>query len=66
MEMNILLEGRKLVRTEVIEQTPTKIITISEYDDGTVLKFHQEAGDIKVDCNKLLVIESDGTVKIRD
>ena len=65
MEMNIDLEGRKLVKNEIIEQTPTKVVSVSTYDDGTVLTFYQKAGDVKVECNRDLVVQPDGkTVKI--
>jgi hypothetical protein len=64
-EMTILSEGRTLIKTEVVEMTPTKIITVCEYDDGTIIKFYQEADNITVDCNKTLEIQPDGkTVRI--
>ncbi|WP_142310297.1 hypothetical protein [Bacillus pseudomycoides] len=64
-EMNIALEGRELVKFTVLEQTADKVVSVSEYSDGTIVKFYQEAGNISVECNKDLVIQEDGkTVKI--
>ncbi len=65
--MEIDLEGRVLVKNTVLEQTATKIVTVSEYDDGTIIRFTQEAGKVNVECNKDLVLQEDGkTVKIVD
>jgi hypothetical protein len=63
--MNILLEGRTLIKTDVIEMDSNTIVTVNEYDDGTIIKFNQKAEQISVDCNKTLEIQPDGkTVKI--
>jgi len=65
LKFNIDLEGRKLVKIEILEQTSSKIISRTTYDDGTIIKYHQEAENINVECNKTLVVQSDGeTVKI--
>ncbi|NIK11204.1 hypothetical protein [Alkalibacillus almallahensis] len=67
MKMNILPEGRKLVNSKIHESKPGKLISSSEYDDGTIIKYHQEGGNIKIDCNKTLELQEDGeTVKIID
>ncbi|MDF2065087.1 hypothetical protein [Bacillus sp. Cr_A10] len=66
MEMQILVEDRKQIRSNV-EQTEGKIITTTEYDDGTILKMTMVNDNISVECNKNLVIQPDGkTVLIRD
>lgn len=66
MEMQILTEGRKRIKTNV-EQTEEKNIMIAEYDDGTILKLIQEADNTTVQCNKTLEVQPDGkTVKIID
>lgn len=66
-EMEIDLGGRVLVKNTVQEQTATKIVTVSEYDDGTIIRFTQEADKVNVECNKDLVLQEDGkTVKIVD
>ncbi len=65
--MSIDLEGRVLVKNTVLEQTATKIVTVSEYDDGTIIKSTLEAENTKIECNKDLVLQEDGkTVKIVD
>jgi hypothetical protein len=65
MEMNIELDGRKLVKTEIIEQTATRIVSKFTYDDGTIIQYIQESDVINVECNKNLVVQPDGkTVKI--
>lgn len=65
MDLNIDLDGRKLVKTSIKEQTAEKLVTLSEYDDGTVLEFTQVADKIDVKCNKALVVQPDGkTIKI--
>jgi hypothetical protein len=64
-EISILLEGRKLVKHEILEQTAERVVAVSEYDDGTVIKQTQEAGNVNIECNKDLVLQEDGkTVKI--
>lgn len=66
MEMQILVEHRKQVKTDV-EQTEGKIITTTEYDDGTILKMIMIAENISVECNKNLVLQPDGkTILIED
>lgn len=65
--MKIDLEGRVLVKTTILEQTATKIVTVIEYDDGTIIKSTVEAENVNVECNKDLVLQEDGkTVKIVD
>ena len=65
MEMEILTEGRKLVKTDVKEFEPGKITTVQEYDDGTIIEFHQVAEEVTVSCNKTLQLQADGkTLKI--
>lgn len=67
MEMNIQLDSRKLVSCETIEQTPTKIVSVNTYDDGTFIKSIQDAGTIKIESNKQLVVLPDRkTIKIVD
>ncbi|KON88919.1 hypothetical protein AF332_20395 [Sporosarcina globispora] len=66
-EMNIDLEGRERTSFEVLEHTPEKVVSVTEFNDGTILKFEIVAGDINVSCNKSLVVQEDGkTIKIVD
>lgn len=65
MEYNIDLEGRKLVNFETKKLSPTNIVSISTYDDGTIIELQQNTEKINVKSNKKLIVQSDGvTVKI--
>jgi hypothetical protein len=65
--MTLLTEGRKLLETEVLEMSASKIISVSKYDDGFWIKFTMNAGNINVQSNKTLVVQPDGkTIKIED
>lgn len=66
MEMVLELDGRTLVETEVLEMKPERVVSVSKYDDGTWIKFIQDAGKISMDSNKTLELQADGkTLKIR-
>ena len=65
MKMKLDLDGRKVIKNEILEQTPTKIVVRTTFDDGTILTVYQDAHKIDVECNRDLVVQSDGkTVKI--
>jgi hypothetical protein len=67
MEMNIDTNGKNLVNTDVNEFEPGRIVTTHTYDDGTILKFEMNGGDVNVKSNKKLELQPDGeTVKIID
>ena len=64
-EMQIDVEGRNRIRFTVEEQTADKIVTVAEYDDGTILKTTMVGDNVSVECNKDLEVQPDGyTVKI--
>lgn len=63
--IKIDLEGRQLVDTIVNEQTPSKIIRTSIYNDGTEVTTIHEAGEVSVSSNRTIQIQPDGkTVKL--
>jgi|GEM_PF-6884505 len=64
-EINIDLEGRQLVNTIIKEQTASKIVSTSIYNDGTEITYIQEAGEVSVSSNKTLQVQPDGkTIKL--
>ncbi|MHA6258368.1 hypothetical protein ACXYMX_00520 [Sporosarcina sp. CAU 1771] len=65
-EIKIDMKGRKRIKFTVEEMSSDEIISIAEYDDGTILKMIQRNdGQVSVECNKTFEVQPDGvTVKI--
>jgi len=64
-EMNIDLEGRKLVKAIIKEQTAERIVQTSVYDDGSEVTFVQTAEGIDISSNRTLQVQADGkTIKL--
>ncbi len=61
--MEIALEGRELVKNEILERTAKTIVSVSEYNDGTIIEYRIEAGEVSVKCNKQLVLQGVQTAK---
>lgn len=67
MEMKLEFDGRKVIKRDVKEFEPGKMVTFIEMDDGTTLNITQTAGEIDVQSNKSFEVLPDGkTVRIID
>lgn len=64
-EMKIDLEGRQLVETIIKEQTPSKTVSTSVYNDDTEITFIQEAEEVSISSNRTIQVQPDGkTIKL--
>ncbi|WNS82153.1 hypothetical protein RRU94_15495 [Domibacillus sp. DTU_2020_1001157_1_SI_ALB_TIR_016] len=59
-KLQILGEGRKVLKKEIDEFGTDQTVSTIEYDDGTVVKITIANGDIDIECNKGLNMQPDG------
>lgn len=59
-KLQILGEGRKVLKKEVDEFGTDQSVSTIEYDDGTIVKITIASGDIEIECNKELNMQPDG------
>lgn len=59
-KLQILGEGRKILKKELDEFGTDRTVSTIEYDDGTVVKITIANGDIDIECNKGLNMQPDG------
>lgn len=59
-KLQILGEGRKVLKKELDEFGTDQTVSTIEYDDGTIVKITIANSDIEIECNKELNMQPDG------